>query len=137
MKRVIPVLTLALVLCAGHALAFNMMAAAEVKSRLEAKTPMTLIDIQVAGDFDKHHLPGAIATYAYPVKSDQEQTQVGAVLPRLIANQDPVVVVCPRGKGGAERTYDYLKANGIAEDRLFILENGQEGWPYAELVSGR
>ncbi len=135
MKRLI--LTLALILCAGNALAFNMISADAIKAKLEAHESMALVDIQTAEDFSKHHLPGAVATYAYPVKSDQDKEKVGAVLPTLTGDDSPVIIVCPRGKGGAERTYDYLKASGIAEDRLFILENGQEGWPHPELVIGK
>lgn len=134
MKRLI--LTLTLILCAGNVLAFNMISADAIKTKLAAQESLALVDIQTAEDFSKHHLPGAIATYAYPVKSDQDKGKIGAVLPALINNDTPVIIVCPRGKGGAERTYDYLKASGIAEDRLFILENGQEGWPHPELVIG-
>ncbi|NIP26153.1 MAG: rhodanese-like domain-containing protein, partial [Phycisphaerae bacterium] len=41
-----------------------------------------------------------------------------------------VVIVCPRGGGGAKRTYDYFKAKGVAEARLTILAGGQKDWPY-------
>lgn len=128
--------TLAMILMAGNALAFNMISADEVKTKLENHAPMALVDIQVAEDFANHHLPGAIATHAYPVKSEQDKAKVSTVVADLTNSQTPVIIICPRGKGGAERAYDYLKANGIDEDRLFILENGQAGWPYAELVIG-
>lgn len=108
----------------------------EVKSKLENKDPMYLVDIQVEDDFAKHHLPGAIATYAYPVKSDAEKAKVDTIIEKLQADDAPIVVVCPRGGGGAKRCYDHLKEKGIAEERLLILEKGQEGWPFEEMVEG-
>lgn len=134
MKRLISTLTLSLALLAGNALAFNMIDADQVKANLESQASMALVDIQEPEAFDKHHLPGAIATHAYPVKSEQDKAKLDAVLSELTNTEAPVVIICPRGKGGAERSYDYLKASGIAEERLFILEKGQDGWPYAELV---
>ncbi len=136
-KRLICVTTLLFTLLAGQALAYNLIGADEVKANLDTKTPMVLIDIQVALEFDQHHLPGAIATYAYPVKSEQDTTKLDAAMNELHASDAPVVIVCPRGKGGAERAYDYLKANGVTEERLFILKDGQAGWPYPELVQGK
>ena len=44
------------------------------------------------------------------------------------------MVVCPRGKGGAMNSYDYLKTQGIPEERLRILEGGMAGWPFKELL---
>ena len=46
-----------------------------------------------------------------------------------------MVIVCPRGAGGAERTYDYLKSQGVAEKRMMILEGGQQDWPYKALLA--
>jgi len=63
---------------------------------------MAPVDIQVAEDFDKHHLPGAVATYAYPVKSDQDKAKVGAVLTGLTSSETPVVIACLRGAGDRE-----------------------------------
>jgi len=46
------------------------------------------------------------------------------------------VIVCPAGGGGARNTYDFLKSQGVPESRMRILEKGQKGWPYAEMVTG-
>ena len=47
------------------------------------------------------------------------------------------MIVCPRGAGGAKRTYDHLLQQGIAAERLLILEKGQEGWACAPLTESR
>ena len=95
---------------------------------------MTIIDIQPAADFRKQHFRGSIETNAYPVKSAEERQRLDKSLPQLAATGEDVVVVCPRGGGGAKGAYDYLKGRGIAENRLFILEGGMQGWPYQGLT---
>jgi len=45
-----------------------------------------------------------------------------------------IVVVCPKGGGGAKNTIQYLVDQGIEDSRLFILEKGQAEWPYAGLL---
>jgi rhodanese-related sulfurtransferase len=108
------------------------------KGWLENGKPMQVVDIQLPAEFARHHFKGAIETGAYPVKTDVERQRLDAVLPAIKASRDDVVIVCPRGGGGARNTYDYLKAHGVAESRLFILEKGMDGWPYPYLtVSGR
>ena len=106
-----------------------------MKTKLATNTPMLLVDIQVKPEFKQHHLPGAIATYAYPVKSDSDRAKLEATLPELKDSNNPVIVICPRGGGGAKRAYTYLKEQGVDEKRLFILEKGQQGWPYADFLA--
>jgi rhodanese-related sulfurtransferase len=65
-----------------------------------------------------------------------DKQKLNKVLPTLLATQNDVVVVCPRGGGGAKNAYDYLKEKGVSEKRLFILEDGMQGWPYKELTVG-
>lgn len=36
--------------------------------------------------------------------------------------------------GGAKRSYDYLKENGVPEVKLYILKGGVEKWPYKEML---
>jgi rhodanese-related sulfurtransferase len=108
--------------------------AADLEARLKAGQPTSILDIQVEAEFASHHISGALATYAYPVKNDSDKSKVEALVEKLKSSADPVVIVCPRGAGGATRTYDYLLERGIAAERLQILENGQSGWNYAELT---
>lgn len=35
---------------------------------------------------------------------------------------------------GAENAYSYLKEQGVPEKRMRILEKGQNGWPYPEML---
>jgi rhodanese-related sulfurtransferase len=114
--------------------AYNYIAPDALKKKIESETPMTVVDIQVKEEFDKHHIKGAVATYAYPVKFPADRANLEPVHEQIASNSDAVVIVCPRGGGGAKRTWDYLADKGISEERLFILQGGQAGWPYGELL---
>ena len=108
------------------------------KQWLESGKKMVLVDIQPPADFAKRHFKGALETGAYPAKSDEEKKRLDLVLDRINTSQDDVVIVCPRGGGGAKNTWDYLSAKGVAVSRIYILEKGSEGWPYPELcVTGK
>ena len=116
---------------------YNYISAADLEARLTAKRPTNIVDIQVEEEFGQHHIKGATPTYAYPVKSDADRTKLDMTIEQLKGNNDPVVVVCPRGAGGAKRTYDYLLEKGISAERLLILEKGQEGWACAALTESK
>ena len=116
---------------------YNYISAADLETRLNANLPTNIIDIQVEGEFNQHHIMGATPTYAYPVKSDADRTRLDTAIEQINGNNDPVVIVCPRGAGGAKRTYDYLLEKGISADRLLILERGQEGWACVPLTESR
>jgi len=113
---------------------YNYISATDLEARLNASQPTNIVDIQVEEEFTQHHIKGAMPTYAYPVKNDADRAKIDATVERLKTNADPVVVVCPRGAGGATRTYDYLLQHGITAERLLILEKGQEGWTCAPLT---
>jgi thiosulfate/3-mercaptopyruvate sulfurtransferase len=102
----------------------------EETAKLIRQSPdkLVLIDIQEKDDFDEEHLKGAIATYAYPVKTEEEKARIEKHVSEIRPDQK-VVVVCPRGGGGAERAYDFLAQSGIKKDQLVILTDGQYGWP--------
>lgn len=97
-----------------------------------------MVDIQPAADFTKQHLPGSIETNAFPGKSDEEKARLDKALPTINTSKAQVIVLCPRGKGGAKNSYDYLQSKGVPENRLQILEGGIADWPFAEMfVKGR
>ncbi|NDV25739.1 rhodanese-like domain-containing protein [Desulfovibrio sp. JC010] len=110
---------------------YNYMSPVSLQKAIETKADVAIVDIQVADEFKSHHIKGAIETCAYPVKSDVDTKKLDASLNSLKGSDQPIVVICPRGKGGAERTVNYFAKQGIAPYRLFILTNGQDGWPYA------
>jgi len=106
----------------------------DFRSWLQEGKKVAILDIQPAADFQKQHFRGSIETNAYPVKSDESRQRLDTTIPQLAASTDDIVIVCPRGGGGAKATYDYLKSKGINEKRLLILEGGMQGWPHKNLV---
>lgn len=113
--------------------AYQYYTAEETKAAIENQADIILLDIQVEEEWNAHHIAGAIPTYAYPVKTPEEEAKLAAVMPDLAGDQ-PIIVICPGGGGGATRTIDYLTSQGMAPERFFILENGQSKWPYEELL---
>ena len=109
---------------------YQYISAAELQKRIETNKQGLLLDIQVEDEFSEHHIERAVATYSYPVKSDQDKQKLQAFVGQAKASQEPVTIICPRGGGGAKRAYDYLKEQGVSESRLLILEGGQAKWPY-------
>lgn len=67
MKRIIFTVLLVLV-ASGFAFGgdYNYMPAQQVKERIEAGKSDIIVDIQVEDEFAQHHIPGSVATYAYP-----------------------------------------------------------------------
>ncbi len=115
------------------AFAENYVKSDQFKQWIETSKPVQIVDIQPTEEFEKHHFKNAIQTSAFPAKTDAEKERLDRILPALQASKEDIVIVCPRGGGGAKNTYEHLKAKGIPESRLFILEKGVEGWPYQEM----
>ena len=138
MKRI---LVVALFLgCAFTAFAggYNYVEQEQFRQWLDKGKDMAIVDIQVPAEFKQHHFKGSMGTGAYPVKSAADKQKLDAILPALAAARNDVVIICPRGGGGAKSTYDYLKEKGIDAGRIFILEEGMQGWPYKGLtVAGK
>lgn len=117
MRKLVLIICTALLALAQYSIAadYQYVPAEELKGWLEAARPVLLVDIQEKKDFTAHHIKGSMETNAYPVKSDAErQTLIPAV--GKAKDNEAVVIVCPRGKGGAKRTYDYLKEQGVSEE---------------------
>ena len=113
---------------AKTAVDYNYYSQSQLKSTIENQSPVVILDVQVEADFEAHHIEGAIATYAFPVKSDEDKAKIDAQIELLEGTDGDIVIVCPKGRVGAERTYEYLIEKGIDSERLFILEGGQAGW---------
>jgi len=99
----------------------------------EEPNKVALVDIQVKDGFNKEHLKGALETNAYPVKTDAEKESLAKLLPTFKPDQK-IVIVCPRGAGGAERAYDFYVDKGVKKENLVILTKGQEGWPREKIA---
>ena len=112
---------------------YNYITAEETAALMRtAPESLVIVDIQEKPGFNKEHLKGAVDTYAYPVKTDAEKAALAAVLPSIKPGQK-VIIVCPRGGGGADRAYDFYLENGISKDQLFTLKGGQEKWPRTKI----
>lgn len=123
----------------AHAwMGYNYVSAEDMKGWLESKKPLLIVDIQEKQNFAAHHIKGSTETNAYPVKSDKDRQTIDPSVKLYQSNHyEAVVVVCPRGKGGAKRAYDYLKKQGVEEEKLFILTGGMDSWPYREWVESK
>lgn len=138
MKRMVCLLITLLLALATTAMAagYKYVEPGQFKQWLESGKDMAVVDIQVPAEFQQHHFKDALETNAFPVKTTEEKQRLDKVLPQLSASQRDVVVVCPRGGSGAKNTYDYLKEKGVPENRMYILKDGMQGWPYKEMAVG-
>lgn len=117
---------------AGLFSSYNYITGDELANWLKAKKQMIIVDIQPKKAFDDEHIVGAIPTYAFPVKSDEDKKKLDPVIEKIKQNNLPVIVVCPAGKSGAENAYNYIKSKGIDEKRLYILKGGMGSWTHNE-----
>jgi len=116
---------------------FNFVEQDQFRQWLESGKPMVLVDIQDKAAFAAHHFPGSIETNAFPVESEAERKLIDPAVTAFRQSGHDVVVLCPRGGGGAKRCYSYLKSQGVPEKKLFILTGGVDKWSSREmLVSG-
>jgi len=109
---------------------YNFITAQALHNRIQEKSSPIIVDICPAEQFAQGHIEGSIETNAYPVKTKAEKARLAEVLPSIKASTEQIVIVCPRGAGGAKRTYDFYKASGVDAGRLLILEKGRNGWPF-------
>lgn len=123
-------------MAAGTAVAgsYNYVEQDEFKEWLESGKSMIIVDIQVEEEFDQHHFKDSIETNAYPVKTDEQRKKIDKGVEAFKQTGQEVVVICPRGGGGAKKCYDYMKENGVPEEKLIILEGGVQKWPYREML---
>lgn len=106
----------------------------ELKAKLEAGEDMVIVDIQPEEYYEQAHLPGSVATYAYPADTDELRSRLDAAIENINASTAPVVIIGMGGKSGAENAAKYYSQKGVPADRLFILEGGSVSWPHDELL---
>lgn len=135
--KILSSIILSFLIMIGSAVAadYNYISQEDMKQRLEAGSELLIVDIQVQEEYAEHHLPGSLPTFAYPVKSAADRAKIDQAVQHYQKTEADIVIVCPRGKGGAKRCYDYLKSQNVPTEKLFILEKGMSGWPYKELVA--
>ncbi len=140
MKRRIALLTflvIGLFNMSALADAFNYVKADAFEQWMGSGKPMVLVDIQTKNEFPLHYFKNSIETNAYPVDTDEQRKMLDSAVTAAKNAGTDVVVICPRGGGGAKKAYDYLKTQGVAEEKLFILEGGVEKWPHKEMLLSR
>jgi len=131
-------LTLLFTAVASFATSYNYITPEILKAQLAQKKQLIVVDIQVPQEFSAHHLTGSLETNAFPAKTPAERQRLDRAVAVIKATTAPVIVVCPRGKGGAKNAYEYIVSRGVPENRVQILEGGMAGWPFKEFVaSGR
>jgi len=113
---------------------FNYVAPEQFKQWIESGKPMILVDIQDKPSFAKHHFPGSIETNSFPTESEAERKRLDPAVAAFQKTKHDVVVICPRGGGGAKRTYSYMKSQGVPEGKLFILTGGVDKWPHRAML---
>lgn len=116
---------------------FNYVTTDDFKQWLDSGKAMVLVDIQVKDEFSLHHFKDSIETNSYPVDTEEQRQMIDAAVAAAKKAGTDVVVICPRGGGGAKKCYNYLKAQGIPENKLFILEGGVAKWPHQEMLVSR
>jgi len=113
---------------------YNYLEPAQFKVWLESGKQMVIVDIQDKPSFAAHHFRSSIETNAYPVDTEEQRKSLDPAMAAAKKSGLDVVIVCPRGGGGAKKTFSYMKSQGIAEGKLFILTGGEEKWPYREIL---
>jgi len=100
----------------------------QLKQKLIMNEPVFLVDIQPHTDFIQHHIANAIESNAYPVKNEDERSRLKVLIPEMNKTSDDIIILGPEGTSGARRAFDFYKQMKIPSTRLYILENGLEGW---------
>ncbi len=136
MKR-FSIISMALIFLLNTAAVFqsyNYLKADEFKAWIEADKPMIIVDIQVKEEFSAHHFAGSIETNAFPVDTDALKSKILPAVEAFKRTGHDVVVICPRGGGGAKKCYSFMKSQGVPEEKITILTGGVAKWPYREML---
>jgi rhodanese-related sulfurtransferase len=126
-----------LISVAGWASGYNYISPENLQNKIKGGSPMILLDICPAHKFSKGHIAGSIETNAYPVETELEKQRLAQVLPKIAFSTEDIVIVCPRGGGGAKRTFDFYQSKGVDGKRMLILEKGIDGWPFEKQVKSK
>lgn len=90
---------------------------------------MLMVSAQTEEELAKTHMKGKLITnYSRPLETVEDFAKLESSYEIISSTDVPVIVICPGGKSGATRQYDYYVAKGIDPSRLMILENGQNNF---------
>lgn len=104
--------------------------AEDTKAKLDAGEPLIVLDTRTDDMYSAGHIEGAFHVPCFPVDTPELEEVLREAVPTLQESEDPIAVVCKTGNKGAKRAISLLIEEGVAADRLFILEGGGEGWSY-------
>ncbi len=124
-------LGLGLTACAGGSYDYQYYTAQELNDAMKSGASLLLLDVQPADQYELHHIPGAVFTDAFPGDTPESQAILKTYLKDVKQFDGDVVLICPMGKMGSVNAFDYFAAHGVDPHKLYILEGGQNGWPYA------
>lgn len=107
------------------------MTADELTKKLDAGDPVIVLDIRPDDMYNAGHIKNAYHVAVFPVDTTEAEETL-AESAKNLGDEDPVVIICKTGNKGAKRAISVLEDEGIASDRLFILEGGGDGWNVEE-----
>ncbi len=116
---------------ADAAIDWQFMTADELAKKLDAGDPVIVLDIRPDDMYNNGHIKGAYHVASFPVENEEQEKALQEAAKNL-GGDDPIVIICKTGNKGAKRAVSVLEDEGIAADRLFILEGGGDGWNVAE-----
>lgn len=114
-------------------IAWQYKTAAEVKEMVESGVDAIYLDIRQPESYNAGHLPGSLVIHAFPVDKPELEDLLRASKDSFDGDA-PIIVICERGKKGAQRTISVLADEGVPAERFYILEGGAADWPYPEML---
>lgn len=128
----VTVLALAGPACARN---YNYINVDEFKARMDAgdheSGAMVIVTTQTEQEYASGHIKAAYPTFARPLNSQSDFEKLHPFMELSKDSDSDIVIICPRGRGGAEIPYNYFMEHGIEEKRLLILKDGQEAFNQA------
>ena len=115
-----------------EAYTYQLISARDVRRALRNDEKLTLLDLRQSADYELSHIIESVNVPAAAISDDNAlaRASLAKALP-LIAQDETSNIVILTADGGADAAmyYDYFAHHAIEPSRLFILENGINGWP--------
>lgn len=112
---------------AEAAIDWKYITADDLVAKLDAGEPVIVLDTRPDDMYNAGHIKGAFHVAVFPLDTEEAENTLKAEVKNLQGDA-PIVVVCKTGNKGAKRAVSLLQDEGIAAERLLILEGGGEGW---------